>query len=85
MCAATSGPGRRGESVDPKVRRPAIRFGFGEKVNPQACKRLGIFFEPAINPHLLSESCVTNWRKMLTHYRVRSAFPTVCALLSNKI
>ena len=36
------------------------------------------------NYHLLSDCCVVSWFKMLTYWRVRSAFEPPHALLSNK-
>jgi hypothetical protein len=38
-----------------------------------------------LEPHLMPDNCVANRFKMLTYWRVRSAFESVCALFSNII
>ena len=41
--------------------------------------------EMLLNPHLTSDSCVTDLFKMLTYLNVCRAFSSACALLSNAI
>ena len=50
-------------------------------VTPVSLLSLKLF----INYHLLPDSCVTIRFKILTYYRVGSAFEANCVLLSNKI